>query len=72
MTLEISPEENITYAKRIEELLRLRTRNTIGKKLTIEWFDKSIGSLQKLINWPTFGKTDQEKKRHIINLQNKE
>ena len=47
-------------------------RNTIGKKLTIEWFDRSIGSLQKLINWPTFGKTDQEKKRNIINLQNKE
>ena len=69
---QVSPEENITYAKRIEELLRLRMRNTIGKKLTIEWFDKSIGSLQKLINWPTFGKTDQEKKRQIINLQTKE
>ena len=67
-----SPEENIIYPKRIEELLRLRMRNTIGKKLTIEWFDRSIGSLQKLINWPTFGKTDQEKKRNVINLQNKE
>ena len=69
---QVSPEENIIYAKRIEELLRLRMRNTRGKKLIIEWFDKSTGSLQKLINWPTFGKTDEEKKRNIINLQNKE
>lgn len=43
-------------------------RNKTENKLTIE----SVGSLQKLINWQTFGQTDQEKKRNTINNQNKE